>query len=125
MFPWATDMEQNGILVTPCEIAVKKYVPSIRASIANVLVKDYGLSVYRAAKILRLTPAAVSNYLLRRRGGEYVDVILSDRELYRMVTEIAERLISDSIDGREMSHQLCIICRKLREKVEDRCMLSR
>ena len=118
-------MEQNGILVTPCEIAVRKYVPSIRASIANVLVKDYGLSVYRAAKILRLTPAAVSNYLLRRRGGEYVDVILSDRELYRMVAEIAERLISDNIDGREMSHQLCIICRKLREKVEDRCTLPR
>lgn len=111
-------MTHDNVLVTPCEIAVRKYVPSIRASIATVLVRDYGLSVYRAAKILRLTPAAISNYLLKRRGGEYLEVLLEDKELYNMINDIAERLISDNIDNNYMSQKLCIICRKLREKVE-------
>lgn len=111
-------MESDGFLTTPCEIAVRKYVPSIRASIATVLVRDYGLSVYRAAKILKLTPAAISNYILKRRGGEYVDMILNDKELYRMVSEIAERLISENIGPRELSLKMCMICRKLRTKVE-------
>ena len=111
-------MDSDGFLATPCEIAVRKYVPSIRASIAMVLVKDYGLSVYRAAKVLKLTPAAVSNYLLKRRGGEYVDIILKDKELHQMVNEIAERLISENISPRELSLKMCMICRRLRIKVE-------
>jgi predicted transcriptional regulator len=105
-------------LATPCEIAVKKYVPSIRASIAIVMVKYYGLSIYRAAKLLNLTPAAVSNYLLKRRGSDYVDFILNDRELYEAVRELAGKIVEGDIGNEEVSAKLCEICRKLREKVE-------
>jgi predicted transcriptional regulator len=109
---------QPIILSTPCEIAVKKYVPSIRASIAIVMVKYYGLSIYRAAKLLNLTPAAVSNYLLKRRGSDYVDLILGDKELQEAVIDLAGRIVDGSIDGAEVSAKLCEICRKLRERVE-------
>jgi len=110
--------DEGSFLAAPCEIAVKKYVPSIRASIATILVKVYGLSIYRTAKILRITPAAVSNYLLKRRGGDYVELILNDKELYEMVAKIAENLVSESIDRQSMAMHICQVCRKLREKVE-------
>ncbi len=105
-------------LSTPCEVAVRKYVPSIRASIAIVMVKYYGLSIYRAAKLLNLTPAAVSNYLLKRRGSDYVDIILNDRELQEAVIELAGKIVEGGIDNEEVSQKLCEICRKLRERVE-------
>ncbi len=104
--------------MAPCEIAVRKYIPSIRASIAIVLVKEYGLSAYRAAKLLRLTPAAISNYLLRRRGHEYVDVILGDEELRSMVMKVAETLISEPLTPAQMARMMCSICLRLRSKVE-------
>ncbi len=113
-----TSSDDTGFLAAPCEIAVRKYVPSIRASIATILVKVYGLSIYRTAKILHITPAAVSNYLLKRRGGDYVDLILKDEELYKLVSKIAENLISENIDKQSMSMYICQVCRKLREKVE-------
>ncbi len=108
----------EGQLLAPCEIAVRKYIPSIRASIAVVLVKEYGLSAYRAAKVLRLTPAAISNYLLGRRGKEYIDFILSDDELKSIVMKIAEILISEPNMPPEVTRMICEICLKLRSKVE-------
>lgn len=110
--------DDSNFLAAPCEIAVRKYVPSIRASIATILVKVYGLSIYRTAKILKITPAAVSNYLLKRRGGDYVDLILNDKELYELVAKIAENLVSESMDKQSMAMHICQVCRKLREKVE-------
>ncbi len=107
-----------GILVTPCELAVRKYVPSIRASLAIVLVKDYGLSIYRTAKLLKITPAAVSNYILGRRGRDYVDIILNDKELYGLVSKLAEQIISGTVEEYTISKYLCEICTKLRSKVE-------
>jgi len=109
-----------NFLSAPCEIAVRKYVPSIRASIAIVLVRDYGLSIYRAAKLLKLTPAAVSNYLLKRRGGGYIDAVLNHKELYEMVSKIAEQIISGNVDEERIPLHICDICRKLRLKVEPR-----
>lgn len=110
-------MEQAGLLTTPCELAVRKYVPAIRAAIALVLVKDYGLSVYRAAKILKVTPAAVSNYVFKRRGGEYVDFILGDEELRSRAMELAEKLVGEVVDGYEISRTVCEFCRILRQKI--------
>ncbi len=111
-------MEQAGLLTTPCELAVRKYVPAIRAAIALVLVKDYGLSVYRAAKILKVTPAAVSNYVFKRRGGEYVDFILRDEELRNRAVELAEKLVGEVVDDNEISRTMCEFCKVLRQKIE-------
>ncbi len=112
-------MKAPSILMSPCEVAVRKYVPSIRAAIAIVLVRDYGLSIYRAAKILGLTPAAISNYILGRRGSSYTDIILRDEELYELLNSIARKFVSGDYDERELPRQICTACVKLREKVGD------
>ncbi|HIQ10441.1 MAG TPA: hypothetical protein EYH26_00490 [Pyrodictium sp.] len=99
----------------PCEIASKHVVPAIRAALAILLVNEYGLSAYRVAKLLGMTPAAISNYLLRRRGGELVDKLLEDGEIKKVLVELAEKLISDDVSEGLPSH-LCRICRVVRRR---------
>ncbi|HIP66280.1 MAG TPA: hypothetical protein EYH08_07150 [Pyrodictium sp.] len=99
----------------PCEIASKHVVPAIRAALAILLVNEYGLSAYRVAKLLGMTPAAISNYLLRRRGGELVDKLLEDAEIRKVLVELAEKLISDDM-SESLSFHLCRICRVVRQR---------
>ncbi len=113
-------MSAGGLLTTPCEVASKRYVPAIRASVAIVLVREYGFSAYRAAKLLGLTPAAISNYLLGRRGGELVSVLLGREELRRMVFEIAERIAEGNVgDTKTLQQLICNLCQELRKVTEN------
>ncbi|MET1101783.1 MAG: hypothetical protein ABWW69_04825 [Pyrodictiaceae archaeon] len=110
--------DQQPILATPCEVAVKKYIPAIRAAIAIVLVKEYGLTAYRAAKLLGVTPAAISNYLLGRRGGKLVNLVLASDELRSHVYRVAEKLLS-GLEEKDVIRDLCRACRELRRLVEN------
>ena len=47
----------------PCEYIVWNVLPSIRKEFAKSLMKNYGLNQKQIAKIINLTPAAVSQYL--------------------------------------------------------------
>lgn len=110
---------QQGLLL-PCEYAVKSVIPSIRASIAKVLVDDFNMSRYYAAKILRTTPAAVTNYLEKRRGDRYVDKILENPDLRRMVKKSARILMKlsgrDDKDAyRDYQRAICMVCSRVNE----------
>ncbi len=73
----------------PCEHATRAVIPSIRAVVARILVNELGFTKYAAAKVLDVTPAAISNYISQKRGEKYVDKIMSDRHLYAIAREIA------------------------------------
>jgi len=77
----------------PCEHASRAVIPSIRAVVAKVMVEDFGLSRYTVAKLLDVTPAAITNYLKHKRGEKYVDEILNNEQLMKLVHEIAKTLI--------------------------------
>ncbi len=81
-------------LELPCEYATRVIIPSIRAGIARILVEEFGMSRYSAAKALRTTPAAVTNYLEKRRGDKYVDKIVQDPEIKELAKESARMLAS-------------------------------
>jgi len=76
----------------PCEHATRAVIPSIRAVVAKILVENLGYTKYAAAKLLDVTPAAITNYINQRRGEKYVDKILSDEKLYKTAVEIAKTL---------------------------------
>ncbi len=108
---------QHGSFTVPCEATVKRLLPSIRAALAIVLVKEYEISAYRTAKLLGLTPASVSNYLSGRRGRVNLDKLLGDPELKSMVKGLAELLLKACRpDAPEVQLAACNICRKAREK---------
>jgi predicted transcriptional regulator len=104
----------------PCEHAAKVVFPSIRASIARVLLKEYGVSKYTIAKILGTTPAAVSFYLEGRRGDRYVRRIEETPELASIVRSVARTLLESYSSRGSVEYSLhqvafCSICSKVNE----------
>ncbi len=99
----------------PCEIAVKKILPTVRALIAYILVHDYKLSIYSTAKLMDLTPAAISNYVSGRRGAKYRELIESDPELKEIITRIARKLVEKGATE-EVYSDICRACTLLRNK---------
>ncbi len=107
---------EDTALLMPCEVATKKVLPALRAATAIILVREYGFTTYRTAKLLGLTPAAISNYLFKRRGAELVDTILNNEKYRRIVEEIASRLISGA-SPEEVTIYACMLCRELRSEL--------
>ncbi|MCE4610726.1 MAG: transcriptional regulator [Desulfurococcales archaeon] len=102
----------------PCEYAARNIFPSIRAAVARVLVEERRMSKYAAAKVLGTTPAAISYYLGGKRGDKFVDVILSDASMKRVVRKLADVLVrvseSSGEEGYiEMQRLVCDICNRL------------
>ncbi len=95
----------------PCEWKVKELIPMLRASLAIILIREYGYSIYQTSKILGVTPAAVSNYLTAKRSKEtLVEKILSDEKTAGMLKKYAKKLINNELEAGDV---LCILCRKL------------
>jgi len=110
-------LERNEpTLLLPCEMATRKVLPALRAATAILLVKEYGFTTYRTAKLLGLTPAAISNYIFKRRGAELVDVILGNEKYKRIVEEIINRLLSGATPE-EITVYACLLCRLLRSDI--------
>lgn len=112
----------------PCELAAKSIIPSIRAAIAKVLVEEYGIPRYGAARLLNITPAAITNYIEGRRGGRFLERILSDPELMNMIREIgrifAENLKNNGgrLESAEAEYErlVCTICSSVNPLIKDR-----
>ncbi|MDM7275372.1 MAG: transcriptional regulator [Thermoprotei archaeon] len=104
----------------PCERAVRAVFPSIRAILARILTEEYGLSRYSVAKVLGMTPAAVTLYLEKRRGDKYAVKLLSNPEISQMVRKMAEEFFNDYSQKGYVSYQIyqaafCSICSKVNE----------
>jgi len=105
-------------LQSPCEVAAREVMPSIRASIAYVLTTEMGLSKYEAARLLGLTPAAISNYLERKRGDKYFDQIVKDPRSMAMVKEAAGLVLVAWFDDKasqQFQYITCAICSGINE----------
>ena len=110
---------KRKLLLMPCEVISRNLLPAIRAALAIILVKNYKLSGYEVAKMLNLTPAAISNYLAGRRGNKYLDFILSDEESLKTIDSLA-RILTKSKGKqpkmRDVIRMTCGLCKKLRSK---------
>lgn len=105
-------------LELPCEYAGKVVIPSIRALVVKTLVQEYKMTKYKAAKIMGLTPAAVTYYLSGDRGKKLVDEIERNRELLRIVKEIADVIARNNgihtlEDYARYRESICKICSKV------------
>ena len=56
------------MLRTPCEFMMWSGLPVIRKEIAESMIINYGLSQKEAANKLGVTPAAVCQYVSKKRG---------------------------------------------------------
>ena len=93
---------------TPCQKIVWEVLPAIRAAIAVELVRG-GVSQVEAARMLKIAPSAVSQYLSGKRGYR----IGFENEVKESIALLAQ----DLIDRKQISliARICGICQQLRE----------
>jgi predicted transcriptional regulator len=92
---------------SPCEEIVWDVLPSIRAAIAEELIKR-GLSQKEVSKLLGITPPAVSQYVSKKRGYSL--------EIKKEAKADIGKLADDLIQNRavNLTDRICQICKDMR-----------
>ena len=97
----------------PFEKAIWETIPLIRKEIACCMVNEFGLTQKEAANIIRITPAAVSQYKCNKRAN----IELQDLSLLNEIKS-STKLILDK--GNEvLDSEICRLCRLFNKK--NRC----
>ena len=85
-------------------------IPVIRKEIAESMTKNFGLNQKETAEKLGITPAAVSQYLSKKRGKTKI----IDQDILIEINTTVERIIM--YDNVNIVSETCRICQILRSK---------
>jgi predicted transcriptional regulator len=94
---------------TPCEQIRWDGLPALRKELAKNLVEKFGISQKEAAEKLGLTPAAVCQYLSKKRGR----LAIVDEKILHEVTISAVKIIEEGEPV--VSGELCRLCMIIRK----------
>jgi len=83
-------------------------LPVIRKGFAESMINDFGLSQKEAAERLGITPAAVCQYVSKKRGK----LEISDKIILKEIKISAENIIENG--GGAVLPETCRICKLLR-----------
>ena len=83
-------------------------LPVIRKGIAESMINDYGLSQKEAAEKLGITPAAVCQYISKKRGR----VEIEDDDILSELKVSAQTIIENG--GEHVLKETCRICKIMR-----------
>jgi len=95
---------------TPCEYMMWNGLPVIRKEIAESMINDFGLNQKEASQKLGVTPAAVCQYVSKKRGK----IKIVDKDVLVEINISAGRIIQQE-DGAVIS-ETCRICKILMAK---------
>jgi predicted transcriptional regulator len=101
-------------MLTPCEVAIKCALPSVRAMVATQLMNNHNLNQAQAANLLGISQPAVSLYQKKLRGNS-LD-LWGDPDVTASVTKQAAFLASGTTDHKNNLAWFCSICKTLRAK---------
>jgi len=84
-----------------CELFVEKFLPKIKANIAQTLVKRYGLTQHEVAQVLDISQSNVSKSLSQKTPnyGKYQEF---------------NKIIKKILDKQDFSLEMCSLCNKLK-----------
>ena len=95
---------------TPCELILWTGLPVIRKEIAECMIEEYGLNQKETAEKLGMTPAAVCQYLSKKRGNTTIE----NKDLLKEIKVSAERIVQD--EKADIIEETCRICKLFMEK---------
>lgn len=101
-------------MLTPCEVAVKCALPSVRAMVADELMSKHHLKQAEAARLLGISQPAVSLYQKKLRGNS-ID-LGGDPDITALVAKHADNLLNGTPTYKEMIQSFCGICKIIRFK---------
>jgi len=94
----------------PCMMVVQYILPALRVEIAKELSGDYDLKNAEIARKMDITPAAVTQYLNRTRGGAASDLIKDSDKVMGIVSEIAKDIVNEESPPDMLLMKLCTAC---------------
>ena len=94
----------------PCMMVVQYILPALRVEIAKELSGDYDLKNADIARKMDVTPAAVTQYLNRTRGGDASDLIKESDKVMGVVSEIAKDIVNEESPPDMLLMKLCKAC---------------
>ena len=95
---------------TPCEYMQWQGLPLIRKELVKSMINNHGINQKEAADVMGITPAAVSQYLSRKRGR----ISIIDVEIITEIDISAERIINSG--PTIVIKEICRICKILRKQ---------
>ena len=95
---------------TPCEYMMWNGLPVIRKEIATCMINSFGLTQKEAAEQLGVTPAAICQYISKKRGKTKIEII--DGSIIKEITISAERIINNG--NGSVTPETCRICSIIR-----------
>ncbi|HOI57869.1 MULTISPECIES: transcriptional regulator [unclassified Methanoculleus] len=93
----------------PCQLIVWNVLPAIRAAIAEEL-NTMGVSQLEAARLLDMTPSAISQYRTGKRGYR----IVFEGRVKESINRLAQDLGAGQVD--DLAARICEICGQIREE---------
>jgi predicted transcriptional regulator len=101
-------------MLTPCEVAVKCALPSVRAMVADELMHKHHLKQAEAARLLGISQPAVSLYQKKLRGNS-ID-LGGDPDITALVAKHADNLMNGAPTYKDTIQSFCSICKIIRFK---------
>lgn len=95
---------------TPCEYLMWNGLPVIRKELAASMINSFGLTQKETAEKLGITPAAVCQYISRKRGK----LEITDEKINEEIKVSAERIIQNG--NGSVIPETCRICKIIRSK---------
>ena len=95
---------------TPCEYMKWNGLPVIRREIAESMINKFGLTQKETAFKLGLTPAAICQYVSKKRGK----IKIIDNKILKEIDKSAETIIQNGSDA--TVKETCRICKIMREE---------
>jgi len=89
----------------PCQITQWYLLPAISAELVKEM-KRLGVKQAEIARMMGVTPAAVSQYIKGKRGK----VIQFDAGVKKLITASAKKIASTGITGEDLSREICELC---------------
>lgn len=108
------------------EIQVRYVLPVIRKELARTLV-ELGCSQGEAARLLEVTPAAISQYRHDKRAGEieFPNVLRAELKAVAMKLKVGSTTVLEAtmklLHRKEMMHAICNYHRRKDKSLPDNC----
>jgi predicted transcriptional regulator len=101
-------------MLSPCEIAVKCALPSVRAMVASELMSKHSLNQAQVAELLGVSQPAISLYQKKLRGNSLN--LWNDADITATVARQAEFLANGGGESKNTLGWFCGVCKMLRAK---------
>jgi predicted transcriptional regulator len=100
----------------PCMVVVQHILPALRLEITKELVEKYGMKRSDAAAKMGVTPAAVTQYLNRARGGSATTLLEGSGKVMEIVYELSRDIAAGESPLDVLLLKLCRACAAARSE---------